>query len=89
MPSINAINVARALGSMLALPKADGPTAQLQPIDPNKQAQKRKEKTKQLGPSRGRTARLGRKVEKPAPAKTCGPSGPKDGGKHDRKRANK
>lgn len=40
-------------------------------------------------PSSGRTTTLGRRVEKPAPARQGGPSGQTDGVQHHREHANK
>jgi len=40
-------------------------------------------------PSTGRTTQLGRRVEKPGPTRTSGPSGQTDNVQHDRKHANK
>jgi hypothetical protein len=53
--------------------------------------QKAKDGLRQLlqRPSSGRTTGLGRRVEKPAPARTSGPSGQTDDMQHDTKHANK
>jgi hypothetical protein len=53
--------------------------------------QKAKDGLRQLlqRPSSGRTTGLGRRVEKPGPSRTAGPSGQDDGVQHDKKHANK
>jgi hypothetical protein len=64
--------------------------AQLQPGD-KLRLEKAKEELRGLfhRPSSGRTTPLGRKVEKPGENKAGGPSGQRDGAKHDGKHANK
>ena len=64
--------------------------AQLQPEDKSK-LEKAKEELRQLyhKPESGKSTRLGRKVEKPGESKPGGPSGQKDGAKHDGKHTNK
>jgi hypothetical protein len=64
--------------------------AQLQPDEKTK-LEKAKDELRTLyqRPASGRTTALGRKVEKPGIIKQGGPSGQKDGAKHDRKHANK
>jgi Zn-dependent oligopeptidase len=64
--------------------------AQLQPEDKSK-LEKAKEELRQLyhKPESGKTTPLGRKVEKPGSGKQGGPSGQRDGAKHDGKHANK
>lgn len=66
------------------------PWAQLQPGE-IKQTQEAEdaERIDIQRPTIGRTAALGRKVEKPADNKPAGPSGQKDRDLHDRKHANK
>lgn len=64
--------------------------AQLQPEDKSK-LEKAKEELRQLyqRPTSGKTTAQGRKVEKPGSGKQGGPSGQKDGAKHDGKHTNK
>lgn len=64
--------------------------AQLQPGD-KLRLEKAKDELRGLfhRPSSGRTTALGRKVEKPGESKAGGPSGQKDGAKHDGKHANR
>ena len=64
--------------------------AQLQPEDKSK-LEKAKDELRQLyhKPESGKSTPLGRKVEKPGSSKQGGPSGQKDGAKHDGKHTNK
>ena len=64
--------------------------AQLQPGDKSR-LEKAKEELKHLyhRPDSGKSTKLGRKVEKPMDPRAGGPSGQKEGAKHDRKHANK
>jgi len=64
--------------------------AQLQPEDKTK-LEKAKDELRQLyhKPESGKSTPLGRKVEKPGSGKQGGPSGQKDGAKHDGKHTNK
>lgn len=64
--------------------------AQLQPEDKTK-LEKAKDELRQLyhKPESGKSTPLGRKVEKPGSSKQGGPSGQKDGAKHDGKHTNK
>ena len=64
--------------------------AQLQPGD-KLRLEKAKDELRGLfqRPSSGRTTPLGRRVEKPGENKAGGPSGQRDGAKHDGKHANK
>ncbi len=64
--------------------------AQLQPGD-KLRLEKAKDELRGLfhRPSSGRTSALGRKVEKPGERQVGGPSGQRDGAKHDGKHANK
>ena len=64
--------------------------AQLQPDDKNR-LEKAKDALRALyhRPSSGRTTALGRRVEKPGESKAGGPSGQRDGAKHDGKHTNK
>lgn len=64
--------------------------AQMEP-DEKKRLEKAKDELKTLfqRPSTGRTTSLGRKVEKPGPSRTSGPSGQSDNTQHEKKHANK
>ena len=64
--------------------------AQLQPGD-KLRLEKAKDELRGLfhRPSTGRTSPLGRRVEKPGSGSAAGPSGQRDGAKHDGKHANK
>lgn len=59
--------------------------------DEKKRLEKAKDELKTLfqRPSTGRTSSLGRKVEKPAPSRSGGPSGQTDAVQHEKKHANK
>lgn len=66
------------------------PRAQLQPGEKKQTDQAEdEERVDPQRPSTGRTSVLGRKVEKPADVNPAGPSGQRDGAKHDRQHANK
>lgn len=59
--------------------------------DEKKRLEKAKDELKTLfqRPSTGRTTSMGRKVEKPAPGRSGGPSGQTDAAQHEKKHANK
>jgi hypothetical protein len=65
--------------------------AQSPPQEENKRLEKFTDAIRSLyqRPSTGRTTALGRRVEKPGDKTTAGPSGQKDGAKHDLKHTNK
>lgn len=68
----------------------DRPCAQ-SPTENTSRLEKMKDVLRSLcnRPSSGRTTALGRKVEKPGEGSPGGPSGQKDGAKHDERHANK